>query len=99
MRGSWGSDKGEFSLVTSDVAKTLMPTESENFTVIMSAHSNGDKLAQLSIETSTGPIDVDLDGSVGGSIERETYYACAVGGAAALWPIGLALLALLRRRR
>jgi hypothetical protein len=96
-----GPNALEFTLIGTHPAKTLKPTESETFMVVMQPDSNGVKTAKLMIEHDQGTTTADLDGTAeGGSLtERETYYACSTGRSAALWPLALALLALRRRRR
>jgi hypothetical protein len=98
-----GAQAGEFTLIGANPPRTLMPTESEVFMVVMQPDSGGFKMAQLLIQHSAGSTAVDLDGTGDGTAtddkERETYYACSTGRGAALWPIALALLALRRRRR
>ena len=63
----------------------------------------GPKQATLVIEHAAGTTSVDLAGTTIGPADdgdrRETYYQCGAGGAAAPWPIGLVVLAVLRRRR
>jgi MYXO-CTERM domain-containing protein len=83
---------------------TIPKTESRTFNVAMTPRSVGPKSAMLVIASDQGPTSVLFDGTgIGGSnsgnAQRETYYACSVGGGSAAWPIGVALLALRRRRR
>lgn len=96
-----GPNALEFTLIGTHPAKTLKPTESETFMVVMQPDSNGLKTAKLMIEHDQGVTTADLDGTAegGSEKERETYYACSTGRGAALWPIALALLVLRRRRR
>lgn len=59
--------------------------------------SSGAKHAELVITYTGGTITVPLTGA--GSLDRGSYYACSSGRDVELWPIGLALLAIARRRR
>jgi MYXO-CTERM domain-containing protein len=96
-----GEFASEFTLIGANPPRTLLPTESELFMVVMQPDTAGFKTAQLVIQHSEGATTVDLDGTGDGGSpkDRETYYACSTGRGAALWPIALALLALRRRRR
>jgi hypothetical protein len=103
-------DPAEFVLVSTTDAMgqvAMFPFDlpdhtSATFTLIMAPHTQGHKQSHLEIDYTGSTALVPLDGDAGnlGSKDRETYYACAAGGSAgAVWPIGLALLALRRRRR
>jgi hypothetical protein len=96
-----GQDPVEFTLIGANPPRTLAPTESERFMVVMQPHSNGAKSAKLVLEHSGGMTTADLDGEGfgGSSKDRETYYGCASSRPSSWWPILLALLALRRRRR
>ena len=97
-----GVNAAEFTLIGSNPARTIPPTESEIFMVIMQPDNGGYKTARLVIGHDAGGTNVDLDGTGdgdGNNKERETYYACSTGHTTAWWPIALALLALRRRRR
>ncbi|HEY5920747.1 MAG TPA: choice-of-anchor D domain-containing protein [Kofleriaceae bacterium] len=97
-----GLNAGEFTLIGANPPRSIPPTESEVFMVIMQPDNGGFKTARLVIAHSAGGTNVDLDGTgegEGNIKDRETYYACSTGRGAALWPLALALLALRRRRR
>lgn len=96
-----GDDAREFTLIGVSPARTLKPTESEVFMVVMQPERSGFKTASLVIEHDRGTTTALLDGTGEGgkSAERETYYACSTGRPSAWWPIALAMLALRRRRR
>lgn len=97
-----GANAPEFTLIGSNPPRTLKPTESETYMVVMQPDTEGMKVAQLVIEHSAGTTTADLDGTATGTAnnkDRETYYACRAGRGAAAWPLALALLALRRRRR
>jgi MYXO-CTERM domain-containing protein len=95
-----GANATDFTLIGANPPRTLAPTESEVFMVVMQPETPGFKIAQLVLSHSEGTTVADLDGTAEGSPkDRETYYSCSTGHAAAIWPIGLALLALRRRRR
>jgi hypothetical protein len=98
-----GTDATEFTLIGANPPRTLPPTESEVFMVVMQPKSAGFKTAKLVMEHGEGSTFADLDGTGDGDLaggkDRETYYACRAGHGAGLGPIALALLALFRRRR
>jgi hypothetical protein len=96
-----GASATEFTLIGSNPARTLKPTESEIFMIVMQPQTTGAKVAQLVIEHSAGTTTADLDGTAtgGSNKDRETYYACSTGRGAAAWPVALAVFALRRRRR
>lgn len=96
-----GDDALEFTLIGVSPARTLKPTESEVFMVVMQPERSGFKTASLVLEHELGTTTALLDGTGEGgkSSERETYYACSTGRAAGWWPMALALLALRRRSR
>ena len=96
-----GSNATEFTLIGNNASKTLAPTESEVFLVVMQPRTAGIKTATLNIHHSAGTTTAALDGTATGGEEkeRETYYACSTGRGAGWWPIVFALLALRRRRR
>jgi MYXO-CTERM domain-containing protein len=100
-----GADPTEFVIVLpTDLHATLQPTESITYTMIMTPKRDGTKSANLVIAYSGGMATVPLDGTgfggdpTGNGSDRETYYGCSAGRGAS-WPaIGIALLALRRRR-
>ena len=100
-----GTDPGEFQVISpTSFPVTVTKTLSQTFDVVMTPHSVGPKSATLVIAQDSGTTSAIFDGmgiagSGGGNTERETYYACSTGRSTAAWPIGLALLALRRRRR
>lgn len=95
-----GDDARDFTLIGANPSRMLEPNESETFMVVMQPKSNGFKTARLVAQHADGIAVAALDGTGEGADEkqRETYYACSAGRASALWPLGLALLALRRRR-
>lgn len=97
-----GTDAADFTLIGANPPRTLAPTESEIFMVVMQPKSPGFKTAQLVLTHDGGTTTADLDGTGEGELDitdRETYYACSTGRGATAWPLALALLALRRRRR
>lgn len=97
-----GMSASEFTLIGTNPARTLAPTESETFMVVMQPESPGVKVAQLVLQHSGGTTTADLDGTGDGEVDtkdRETYYACSTGRGTAAWPIMLALLVVTARRR
>ncbi len=96
-----GPDAGDFTIVSpQSAATTLHPADSETFLIVMSPHVAGAKQATLVIDHSAGMTTAAIDGiGLASNTDRQTYYACSTGHSTAAWPIGLALLALRRRRR
>lgn len=107
-----GSAPEEYSIESpanaANLNKMLGNGESQMFLVQMTPHTSGDKTATLLVELANGDFkEVPLDGTgfgdtgsgSGSNKDRETYYACGVGRAAPAWPIALAVLLVLRRRR
>ena len=97
-----GMSASEFTLIGANPPRTLAPTESEVFMVVMQPVSPGVKVAQLVLQHSAGTTTADLDGTGDGEVDtkdRETYYACSTGRGTAAWPIMLALLVATARRR
>src|SRR5690606_4878335 len=84
-----GMNASEFTLIGTNPARTLAPTESETFMVVMQPESPGVKVGQLVLRHSDGTTTADLDGTGEGQIDikdRETYYACSTGRGTAAWP-------------
>jgi len=96
-----GVNKSSFTIVLPiPIAQTLDVGKGETFVLVMSPHTAGLQTAELVITYSGGEAHVPLTGQGDEPFtDRKTYYACSVGNGTAAWPIGLALLALRRRRR
>jgi hypothetical protein len=96
-----GANASSFTIISPEtIATTLGDAQSEDFLITMVPGTSGPQVAQLVIENSSRNVTVPLTGA-GDEPEkdRQTYYACSTGHATSAWPIGLALLALRRRRR
>jgi len=102
-----GDDAADFAIVQ---APSLMlgPNDTVSWLVIANPHSTGAKSALFSVDHAGGTVSVMLtaDGlgdpvgmEPGAGDPRASYYACSAGTASSSWPIGLALAALLVRRR
>lgn len=101
-----GADAADFAVVSAPPSQPIAERGSSSFLVVMTPHGNGGKQAQLVIEFDGGSVTtVPLDGNgFGGDDasggEKGTYYSCNAGGASAFGAgLGLAILAILRRRR
>jgi MYXO-CTERM domain-containing protein len=103
-----GANADEFAIVSpADVHVTIAQTKSQDFLVVMSPKTAGQKTAQLVFTYPGGSQMVALDGmgygggggSDGSTVDRETYYACSVGTPGGLLPLAVAGLLLRRRRR
>ena len=103
-----GPDAAAFAIVTDPSNTTLAPSATATWLVVMNSPQPGMLQATFEADYSGGSATVTLvgepftpgDGSgTGGSgPEKSSYYACASGEPAALWPLAVALLALRRRR-
>jgi MYXO-CTERM domain-containing protein len=61
-------------------------------------------MATLVIDQDVDSTSIDLVGNAtgdggGGNVDSGTYYDCSAGRPGAAWPLGIALLAMRRRRR
>jgi hypothetical protein len=102
-----GDQAADFTIVQSPTSTMVAANASATWLVVMNAQTVGEKDAMFEIDYDGGSAIVPLtavaydpsavDGSDGGS-DKSSYYACSTGHGASLWPIGLALLALRRRR-
>ncbi len=99
-----GPNADEFRIVSpDDPTQTISMMGELDFLVIMDPTTTGAKMAKLVVEHAGGRIEAELDGNGFGldeGGEKSTYYTCSAGSAGGgIVPIGLALLALRRRRR
>jgi len=103
-----GMDSSEFAIVDQPDSPTIAPFGSAKWLVVLQAHTEGVKAASFDATTDGGVMtSVPLIGEglgVGGDTgstdgTKSSYYACNAAHASSLWPIGLALGALLLRRR
>ena len=96
-----GENPGSFTIVSpNQIAQTINDSDSETFLIVMSPHASGNQEAALDITDSTGTHVVMLRGNgVEPAVDRETYYACSTSNGRAAWPIGLAVVLTVGRRR
>jgi hypothetical protein len=100
-----GDNASEFAVVSpSNPLQTINMMDELELLVVMTPATPGAKVAQLEIVHDGGTAIANLDGAAFGDDElshgeKDTYYACNVGGAAGLAPLGVAFLLLRRRRR
>jgi MYXO-CTERM domain-containing protein len=104
-----GDQAPDFTIVQSPTSTTIDANASASWLVVMNAQTVGEKDATFEIDYDSGSATVPLTGVAfdpnaagsdgGGGTDKSSYYACSAGRGAALWPIGLALLALRRRRK
>jgi uncharacterized protein (TIGR03382 family) len=97
-----GLDAASFAIVQQPTTSALAANGVAKWLVVFAPRTVGDKMATFSVDYEGGTTSVTLIGEgigalVGGG--PKGYYACSAAGASALWPIGLALLMLRRRRR
>jgi len=106
-----GDDAADFSVVQNPASTQVDAEGNVSWLLVMNAQTPGTKTATFEIDYAGGSAFVALtgepfdpsgsgSGSAGsGSDDKSSYYACNTGHAVAVWPVGLALLALRRRRR
>jgi hypothetical protein len=83
--------------------KTLLAHDQQGITVTFKPPARGRYEANLEIGTDAGPRTIHLSGdAIGRDFDHTSFYACACSGSGAPsrgWPIALALVAIVRRRR
>lgn len=103
-----GTDAADFTLVDQPTELTIMPAASIKWLVILDPHSTGEKAAVFNALFDGGTTAVPLIGEGlgsgvgsgdGGDGSKSSYYACNTGSPVGLAPIGIALGALVLRRR
>lgn len=106
-----GADAAEFSIVLPPASTTVASTEAASWLVVLSPNSTGPKQAVFSVDHPDGTVSVMLlgeglgEGGPGPTDPdggRPSYYACSTsgaGGSTAAWPLVLAVVLALRRRR
>lgn len=98
-----GADAAEFAIVQQPSSSTIAPSGLASWLIVLTAHTAGVKQASFAVDhdggTASVPIQGEGLGDLGAGPGRGSYYACATGRPSALWPIGVALALLLRRRR
>jgi MYXO-CTERM domain-containing protein len=101
-----------FAIVQPPEQTTLAPGEHADWLVIFKPTAPGEQSETFNVDTGDGAtVQVQLlgdgltdDGTIGdpngtGTDKVPSYYACSAGGSTAMWPIGLALAGLIRKRR
>lgn len=96
-----GVDAASFAIVQQPTTSALAASGVAKWLVVFTPRTIGMKTATFSVDYEGGTTSVALLGEgIGGLLGGpKGYYACSAAGASALWPIGLALLFLRRRRR
>jgi len=99
-----GPNQDDFEIATSPTTSTIAAGESAVYVVVAHPNNAGSLTATMQIRYDSGMAEVPLIGSGTGEdpnriVEPSTYYSCSAGTGQAAWPIGLALLVLVRRRR
>lgn len=106
-----GANKDDFAIVASPTTTAVPSGSSASYTVVTSPKHPGALAATMQIAYDGGMLAVPLAGTGTGEVPDtrvdSTYYSCSVGsaghgglrGTAGAWPIGAAILMLLRRRR
>lgn len=98
-----GGDALDFAIVQQPSAATIEPAGQAGWLIVLQAHSIGVKQATFKVDHDGGTALVALQGEGLGDLGagtggRGSYYACAAGRPAALWPAVIALALVLRRR-
>jgi hypothetical protein len=107
-----GPDAASFAIVVPPSSTQIAPATTATWQVVMNSQLPGTLQATFEAVYSGGSVTVALTGEPflpgGGSgggpgsdtgPEKSSYYACAVGAPAAVWPLVLALFVVQRRRR
>ncbi len=103
-----GTDAADFTVVDQPTDLTIMPASSIKWLVILDPHSTGEKAAVFNALFDGGTTAVPLVGEGlgsgigsgdGGDGSKSSYYACSTGSPVGIAPIGIALGALVLRRR
>lgn len=97
-----GVDAASFAIVQQPTTPALAASGVAKWLVVFTPKRVGMQSATFSVDYEGGTATVALSGEgigalIGGG--PKGYYACSVGGSSTLWPLGLALLVLRRRRR
>lgn len=88
-----GRDASQFSIVMAPPSSTIAPDDLVSWLIVMRPSTVGPKEATFAVDHDGGTATIALVGE-GMAESRGSYYACAAGRPAALWPIALALLVL-----
>lgn len=97
-----GGDALDFAIVQQPSSSMIEPAGMASWLIVLQAHKVGVKQSTFKVDYDGGTASVALQGEGLGDLGRGTgrgsYYACAAGRPAALWPVAIALLVLRRRR-
>ncbi len=99
-----GPDATSFAIVSQPMTSTIAPNGLATWLVVMTVRDPGPKFATLVIPHDGGLATVALEGegltpAVLGEDGPASYYDCSTGGHDLPWPLGIAVLVVLRRRR
>ncbi len=99
-----GPDATSFAIVSQPMTSTIAPNGLATWLVVMTVRDPGPKSATLVIPHDGGLAMVALEGegltpAVLGEDGPASYYDCSTGGRDLPWPLGIAVLFALRRRR
>lgn len=101
-----GKNKDDFQIVVPPTTTTVEPGKSVSYVIIASPVNAGERTATLEVRHDSGTVEVPLLGNGTGEPiddrvpEDSSYYSCSTGGGAAgLWPLGVLVLVVWRRRR
>ena len=99
-----GPNQDDFEIAIPPTTSTIAAGESAVYVVVAHPNNAGALTATMQIRYDSGMAEVPLIGAGTGEdpnriAEPSTYYSCSAGAGHAAWPVGLALLVLVRRRR
>jgi uncharacterized protein (TIGR03382 family) len=99
-----GADPDDFVIVEQPTSTAVAASASASYVVAMEAQHVGTRQATLQVPYAGGMVTIALIGTGIGNGDTgngdKSYYSCAAGGAAGLWPAVVALgLVVVRRRR
>lgn len=99
-----GPDAASFAIVSQPMTSTIAPNGLATWLVVMTVRDPGPKTASFVVTHDGGAAVVALEGegltpAVLGEDGPASYYDCSTGGRDLPWPLGIAVLFALRRRR
>jgi len=99
-----GPNQDDFDIAVPSTATNLDPGTSAIYLIVTNPNNAGVLSATLQIRYAGGMAEVPLTGTGVGTdpnlvAEPSTYYSCSAGRGGAAWPLGVALVLVVRRRR
>jgi hypothetical protein len=96
-----GGDALDFAIVQQPSSAMIASAGRATWLIVLQAHSVGVKQSTFKVDHDGGTASIAIVGEGLGDLGkgRASYYACAAGRPSALWPIAIALIGVVRRRR